>query len=217
MGYLHSHSCILRRRTSGATGHATAGLALLGLPRDLQVQFRISSFSSSHGSLRAADSTSETPKTQCCLPPCLNREAARWAMRLRLSERRNMPADQAGLQPLHQSDYEKISVPGDSLGATRPQERRAAPDILFLDCWVNAPSLVCLDRRCKHSCITSPPASGPKTAPRAHSKHGITWLPDPRERRQRKGWIGVPLTLSGLLPSRCLSRQIWAQIRKGVC
>lgn len=56
-------------------------------------------------------------------------------------------------------------MPGHSLGATRPQERRAARDLLLLDCWVNAPSLVCLDRHYKHTSITSPPASGPKPLP----------------------------------------------------
>lgn len=61
-GYLHSHSCILRRRTAGATGHATTGLALLGLQRNLQVLVKVLGFPSSHGSLRAADATDETPR-----------------------------------------------------------------------------------------------------------------------------------------------------------
>ena len=62
MGHLHSHSCILRRRTSGATGHATTGLALLGLQKTLQVLVRVLMFPSSHESLRAADATDETPR-----------------------------------------------------------------------------------------------------------------------------------------------------------
>ena len=145
MEYLHSHSCILRRRTAGAFGHATTGLALMGLQRALQVLVRVLSFPSSYGTPRKQPTLRMRPQDPVLPPAVLNREAARWAMGLRSFKPCNMPSCSGGSVVSPAVSTSEINLPGDSLAATRPQERQAARDLLFLDCWVNSLSRICLD------------------------------------------------------------------------